>query len=201
MKLKRRHRGVPELQMAAMPDLIFTVLFFFMIVTHMRENTIKVDYRQPEGQELVKVTNNAAVINLYVGKDHHSGEYKVQVGDNIVALDELPQTLRSVRENVPSDQMELLTASLQADRQVPMHYINKVRMALREARILKIRYEGQEGADADNKQQQTKYKKQLRYETILKSSRPHPNGRSCQGRSHRNWHQERFRTSDAIQHG
>ena len=32
----RRRRGVPSLNVASMPDLIFTVLFFFMIVTHMR---------------------------------------------------------------------------------------------------------------------------------------------------------------------
>lgn len=144
MKLKRRHRGVPELQMAAMPDLIFTVLFFFMIVTHMRENIVKVECQQPVGENLVTVTNKAAVVNIYVGRDYASGSYSVQVGDVVVPLSQLPEALRQAREEIASDQMEHLTASIQADRTVPMLYINKVKMALRDAQILKVRYEGKE---------------------------------------------------------
>jgi len=140
MNLKRHHRGVPELQMASMPDLIFTILFFFMIVTHMRENTIKVEYQQPLGENLVKVTNKAAVINIYVGRAIDGGEYEVQVGNNIVPLSELTKALRIAREEVPSDQMENLCASLLADKEVPMSYINKVKQALREAKILKVNY-------------------------------------------------------------
>lgn len=144
MKLKRHHRGVPELQMAAMPDLIFTVLFFFMIVTHMRENIVKVECQQPVGENLITVTNKAAVVNIYIGRDFSSGEYRVQVGDVLVPLSQLPEALKEARVEVPSDQMGYLTASIQADSSVPMLYINKVKTALRDARILKIRYEGKE---------------------------------------------------------
>ena len=35
---QKRHSTVPSLNVASMPDLIFTVLFFFMIVTHMRSD-------------------------------------------------------------------------------------------------------------------------------------------------------------------
>ena len=35
---RRSRHNVPTLNMASMPDLIFTVLFFFMIVTHMRSD-------------------------------------------------------------------------------------------------------------------------------------------------------------------
>ena len=40
----RRHRRpeVPMLNTASLPDLIFTVLFFFMMVTHMRTVILKV---------------------------------------------------------------------------------------------------------------------------------------------------------------
>ena len=36
MGFKRRSHEVPGLNTSSLPDLIFTVLFFFMIVTHMR---------------------------------------------------------------------------------------------------------------------------------------------------------------------
>lgn len=48
--MKRRRRQVPDLNTAALPDLIFTVLFFFMIVTHLRDVELKVKYSVPQGR-------------------------------------------------------------------------------------------------------------------------------------------------------
>ena len=42
IKIRRRRHEVPALNTASLPDLIFTVLFFFIIVTHMREETVQV---------------------------------------------------------------------------------------------------------------------------------------------------------------
>ena len=38
----RAGRTVPVLNTASLPDLIFTVLFFFIVATHMRTVTLKV---------------------------------------------------------------------------------------------------------------------------------------------------------------
>lgn len=51
-RFRRRNHDVPGLNLASMPDLIFTVLFFFMIVTHMRQTELKVRYVVPQGTEL-----------------------------------------------------------------------------------------------------------------------------------------------------
>ncbi len=142
MKLKRHDHRVPGLQMAAMPDLIFTVLFFFMIVTHMRENTVQVQYKEPQGTNLQKVAKKNAVIDIYVGRSGKTGEYEVQVNNAIVPLDQLPDKLKEERGSVSSGNMAYLCASLQADRDTPMNIINKVKMALREASILKVNYSG-----------------------------------------------------------
>ena len=56
------------LNTAALPDLIFTVLFFFITVTHMRQVTLKVKYRVPEGTELTKLTKKSAITHIYIGK-------------------------------------------------------------------------------------------------------------------------------------
>ncbi len=142
MKVKRREHNVPKLQMASMPDLIFTVLFFFMIVTHIRENPLHVQYKTPVGTSLQKVKNNPAVIYVYVGKDIKTSEYQVQVNNKIVPLENLVDVFREERQHVSSDNMENLCTSLHADRYAPMAVINKVKMALREASVLKINYSG-----------------------------------------------------------
>ena len=62
MSLFRRHiHEMPGLNTASLPDLIFSVLFFFMIVTHMRKETLKVEYRVPQGTELTRLTKKSAV--------------------------------------------------------------------------------------------------------------------------------------------
>ena len=49
---KTGKRGMPELNTSSLPDLIFTMLFFFMIVTTMREVTLKVQFKVPQATEL-----------------------------------------------------------------------------------------------------------------------------------------------------
>ena len=50
IRLRHDNRSMPALNTASLPDLIFTVLFFFMIGTHMRKATIKVEYTLPQGK-------------------------------------------------------------------------------------------------------------------------------------------------------
>ncbi len=140
MKLRRRKHDVPSLQMTAMPDLIFTILFFFMIVTHIRESRPQMRFEEPKGTNLQKVKKNASVVDVFVGKNSVTGQYEVQVNNSVVSFAQLPFVLRGEREK--SFDEEQLCASLQADKETPMYIINRVKMALREAQILKINYGG-----------------------------------------------------------
>ncbi len=145
MKIRRRrHRSVPSLQMMAMPDLIFTILFFFMIASHIRENTPELRFEEPRGTHLQKVKKNTSVVDLFVGKNNATGQYEVQVNNTRVPLYRLPYALREEKERNSSYSPDQLCASLQADRHTPMYVINEVKHCLREAQILKINYSGQE---------------------------------------------------------
>lgn len=65
---KTGKRGMPELNTSSLPDLIFTMLFFFMIVTSMREVTLKVQFQVPQGTELEKLEKKSLVSFIYIGK-------------------------------------------------------------------------------------------------------------------------------------
>ena len=58
---KTGKREMPALNTSSLPDLIFTLLFFFMIVTTMREVTLKVQFTLPEGTELEKLEKKSLV--------------------------------------------------------------------------------------------------------------------------------------------
>ena len=57
---------MPELNTSSLPDLIFSILFFFMIVTSMREEEVKVEYTLPKGTGLSKIERKTAVVNIHI---------------------------------------------------------------------------------------------------------------------------------------
>lgn len=134
---------MPTLNMASMPDLIFTVLFFFMIVTHMRTETAKVSLEVPQGSELTKATRKRAITNLYIGKDRQ-GQTRIQIGERIVPLERLGEAVLAVRSKMNDEDIELHTINIRADRDTPMGVITDVKQELRKAGALNIRYSAME---------------------------------------------------------
>ncbi len=140
MKIRRNRRhDMPTLNMASMPDLIFTVLFFFMIVTHMRTETAKVRLEVPQGTELTKATKKRTITNLYIGRDD-KGETRIQIGERIVPLEMLGSVVTAVRNKMNDEDIELHTINIRADRDTPMGVITDVKQELRKAGALNIRY-------------------------------------------------------------
>lgn len=142
---RRPRRSVPSLNTAALPDLIFTVLFFFMVVTHMRSVTPKVQYTPPEGTQLTRLAKKSAVVYVYVG---HSTKYSsatggnlvVQVNDKLVPLDNLTDYLVAERQRMSSEDRARMIVSVKADRKTPMDVVNRVKLALRTAGVQRISY-------------------------------------------------------------
>ena len=137
----KRH-NVPSLNMASMPDLIFTVLFFFMIVTHMRSDEVKVRYEVPQGSEIRKLANKSAVVNIYIGR--LGDDWQVQLNGDIVKAEEIPAHIEQLRAAMSPENAEHLTVRLRADRRTPMGIISDVKQALQKCYALKINYSATE---------------------------------------------------------
>lgn len=152
--MNRRHfrrpdHSVPELNMASLPDLIFTVLFFFMIVTHMRDVEMKVRYQMPAGTEVEKNQHKASVVHIYIGQamDGSSDDYQIQLNDQLATVADIARFVEAERRRMPSEDQERLTVSIKADRDVPMAVINDVKQALRQSYALNISYAATEKAE------------------------------------------------------
>lgn len=147
MSMFRRHRrhDVPALNTASLPDLIFTVLFFFMIVTHMRQVTLKVQYQVPAGTELTKLTKKSAVTYIYIGarsgeQGARSGDSFIQMNDKLVSVDEIQDYVIAERNTMSPEDASAMTVSIKADRMVPVGIITDVKQSLRKANALRINY-------------------------------------------------------------
>jgi len=143
---RQRQRTVPGLNLASLPDLIFTVLFFFMIVTHMRDVDPKVQYTVPEGTELAKEVNKSGLVYIFIGKPVDAqgrviaDDPRIQMGDRYVTVDEIGAEIEKERNRMSEDDRQRLTVSIRADRDTEMGLINDVKQALRKAGALNINY-------------------------------------------------------------
>lgn len=151
---RRSSHDMPGLNLASMPDLIFTVLFFFMIVTHMRHDDVRVRYQVPAGTEVQKLQQKSAVINVYIGPSAESGQsglsdtsgmsWRIQMNGQLTDIDHLSQLIETERKKLSEDNAERLTVSLKADKHTPMGVIADVKEALQRSFALRINYSGTE---------------------------------------------------------
>lgn len=143
---KRKCFDVPELNTASLPDLIFSVLFFFMIVTHMRKVTLKVECRVPQGKELTRLTKKSAVSYIYIGKPtkdvrgKYGTETRIQLNDKFATASEVMDYMIAEKHHMSPEDLRLMSVSIKADRDTKMGVITDVKQALRQAKVLRINY-------------------------------------------------------------
>ena len=67
-RFNKGKKEMPELNTSSLPDLIFSVLFFFMMVTTMREVTYLVKFDRPSGTQLEKLARKSCTSFIYIGR-------------------------------------------------------------------------------------------------------------------------------------
>ena len=149
---KRKNHEVPGLNTSSLPDLIFTVLFFFMIVTHMRQVQMKVEFQVPQGTELEKLTKKSTVSYIYIGKPIPQMQSEtgtgncIQLNDKLATTSDISDYISAERSRMTPEDLKKMTVSIKADRHVQMGIITDVKQALRQSGALKINYSAQQEA-------------------------------------------------------
>lgn len=135
---------MPEMNTSSLPDLIFTILFFFMIVTTMREVTLKVKFTVPAGTELEKLEKKSAVSFVYVGppidqlRATMGSGTRIQLNDKFAEPAEIMDFVARERSTM-SDQTAQ-TISLKVDQKTKMGIVTDIKQVLRKSWALKINY-------------------------------------------------------------
>ena len=135
---------MPEMNTSSLPDLIFTILFFFMIVTTMREVTLKVKFIVPAGTDLEKLEKKSAVSFIYVGpptdqlRAQFGSTTRIQLNDRYAEPKEVMDFIYQERQSM-SDQTAQVV-SIKADQRTQMGYITDIKEVLRRSWALKVNY-------------------------------------------------------------
>ena len=145
---KNGSKEVPELNTSSLPDLIFSILFFFMMVTSMREVTLKVEFDTPKGTEIEKLEKKSLVSYVYIGKPTKEFRAKMglssrlQLNDDFAEVGDIRDYIYMERENMPERDKPFMRVSMKIDQETQMGIVTDVKMALREAWALNVVYSG-----------------------------------------------------------
>ena len=157
---KKQDQEVPEINTGSMADIIFMLLFFFMVISNMREATLKVKFDPPKASEIQKLEKKSLVANIYIGapigKDENTlppGKMSVQLNDQTIKQENLTNDVRDFigneKEARNEEDKNKLTFSLKVDQDVQMRYVNIIKNELRKNNALKINYSTRKKSDMD----------------------------------------------------
>lgn len=148
-------KPMPAISTASLPDIIFMLLFFFMVVTVLRQSDLMVRVNTPSATELTKLEEKTLVNYIYVGKpspqytDLYGTAPQIQLGDKIKKEDDIPFFLVDFRSNIPENQHGKITTSLRVDGDVTMGIVTDVKTQLRKANQLRVNYSTKKRGDDD----------------------------------------------------
>lgn len=143
-KFKKKSNASQEIPTSALPDIIFMLLFFFMVTTVLRETTINVKQIIPEATELRKLQRKSLVSYLYVGEPKNTSLYgdepKVQANDVFIEVKDVVLWVTQEKEKLSEVERDQITVALKVDEEVKMGIISDVQLQLREGNALKVMY-------------------------------------------------------------
>lgn len=146
-------REMPALNTSSLPDLIFTLLFFFMMTTTMREVTLKVQFKVPQATELQKLEKKSLVTFIYIGipteefRAKLGTEPRMQLNDQFAEVSEIENYVAQEKSSMKEEDQPFMTVSLKVDANTKMGVVTDVKQALRDAYALKINYSAVQGAN------------------------------------------------------
>ncbi len=150
-KFKKSSKASQDIPTAALPDIIFMLLFFFMVTTVLRETELLVEQKLPVATQLKKIEKKSLVSYIYIGKPKAAlglgSEARVQVNDNFIGINEIVQFVLTEKDKLDEVERDQITISMKVDKETKMGVVTDVQQELKEANALKVLYNAPKKAD------------------------------------------------------
>ncbi len=140
---KNDKKGTPGISTSSLPDIIFMLLFFFMVTTVMRETTLFVKIQQPEATEVQKLERKELVGYIYVGpplRAEYGTEARIQLNDVFANVADIPEFIEKEKTAISEAERAFYTTSLKVDAETKMGIVTDIKQELRRIGAYKISY-------------------------------------------------------------
>jgi biopolymer transport protein ExbD len=142
-KFKKKTNVKQEIPTSSMPDVVFMLLFFFMVTTELRKTSIDVMQRIPQATQLKKLGRKSLIADLYIGepkKKDQGTDPKIQVNDVFITVKDVITWASRTRDNLPENERDQFTVSFKVDSEAKRGIIADVETELRKANARRILY-------------------------------------------------------------
>lgn len=150
---KEKASNTPQISTASLPDIVFMLLFFFMVTTVMRETSLKVRNERPKATEIQKLEKKSLVSYIYIGPPItqlvpvYGTEPRIQLNDVFARTGDVPEFVELERKKLSEAEIPYMTFSLKVDKETRMGIVTDVKQELRKMNALKINYSTLQGED------------------------------------------------------
>ena len=146
-KFKKKGSGeLPKISTASLPDIVFMLLFFFMVATVLRDNTLLIQNTLPAADQVQKLDKKDRVIYIYAGEpssryqDKYGDQPRIQLNDKFATVADVGAYVLAERAAKREELQNVLTTALKVDGETKMGLISDIKQELRKVNALKINY-------------------------------------------------------------
>jgi biopolymer transport protein ExbD len=154
---KKKSGDLPAISTASLPDIVFMLLFFFMVATVMRQNTLKIKNTLPKADQVEKLDKKDLIMYIYVGQpterfeNQYGKESRIQLNDAFADVSDIKAFIASERASKREELRDYLTTALKVDKDANMGIVGDIKQELRKENALKINYTTGKGDISQNK--------------------------------------------------
>jgi len=144
--------STPGISTASLPDIVFMLLFFFMVTTKMRDQELIVKVNPPSATEVTKMENKSLVDFIIVGPpfdERYGSEPRIQLDDSFARLEDIGDYIAQRKEARDEAVRSLVATSLKVDKNTKMGLVTDIKQELRHIGALKIVYSTSAGRTRD----------------------------------------------------
>ena len=144
-KFKKGKQGdLPAISTASLPDIVFMLLFFFMVATVMRDSSLMIENRLPSADQVEKLKKDRTAF-IYAGKP--SAQFKqlgtepvIQFNDKIIKVEEVQSSVLEAQRELTEELRPKFVVGLKVDKDTHAGLVSDIKQELRKANTLKVMY-------------------------------------------------------------
>lgn len=145
-KFKKKSNVTQEIPTSALPDIIFILLFFFMVTTKMRKTDPKVEVKIPQITQLQDLDETKEALDVYIGfpKDSETfgTEEVIQVNEKFIQPKDIHQVIAQTLAKMPIQRQSKnnIVVNIRVHEEANMGIVIDFKQELRKSSIRNIHF-------------------------------------------------------------
>jgi len=144
-KFRKKDKGeMPAISTASLPDIVFMLLFFFMVATVMRDSSLMIENKLPSADQVEKLKKDRTIF-IYAGKP--SSQYKqfgeeprIQFNDAFIGVEDVQSSIYQGISEMNEELQSKVVVGLKVDKSTNAGLVSDIKQELRKANALKVMY-------------------------------------------------------------